>query len=524
MSRGPSVAMPNFDLGDELRATAARRRRPADVEGGGFETGLSAELGPLRGEGVGGIAARLVTMFPCLPQDTIKAVLSELFRADPSCSREQLADRAVLALLQMTLQDRTPQNVTSFAPRFFAAAEDAGAALLELAAAPAAAGRHGPSADQALRRFDAGTADSATAAAPGAAGDGDGRFDEALDTQLANMLALSDDELATCARTLLSIFDRIVAEPSNAKVRRLRLSNAKVAAAVGRHPFALELLRLAGFAADEGEHGEDHALAFFEDPAASTCFSRVREALQNLWDACLELADLASTAASSSSSSSSALAHSAAPLRPAAVARPDLQRQRSRIAELTEQRLKDPRAFRAEAERRGAANRAVGGPLPKPSGGSEAGNFSSATPSRRAQHFTLDDIGRMRVADEIATTPSYAEEYRKSAHSSPARDYGSLVARIAAQHAASMASGQAPFSHDGFNARVAAYPVPYRLAAENLALNKGVAEVAQAAVDGWIKSPGHEKNLSGTFDLCGIGAARSPDGTFYLTQLFALTR
>mmetsp|Transcript_156029 Transcript_156029/g.500379 ORF Transcript_156029/g.500379 Transcript_156029/m.500379 type:complete len:131 (-) Transcript_156029:92-484(-) len=130
----------------------------------------------------------------------------------------------------------------------------------------------------------------------------------------------------------------------------------------------------------------------------------------------------------------------------------------------------------------------------------------------------------MRVADEIATTPSYAEEYRKSAHSSPARDYGSLVARIAAQHAASMASGQAPFSHDGFNARVAAYPVPYRLAAENLALNKGVAEVAQAAVDGWIKSPGHEKNLSGTFDLCGIGAARSPDGTFYLTQLFALTR
>eukprot|EP00812_Abedinium_dasypus_P015537 NODE_9170_length_351_cov_243.486486.p2 GENE.NODE_9170_length_351_cov_243.486486~~NODE_9170_length_351_cov_243.486486.p2 ORF type:complete len:62 (+),score=14.95 NODE_9170_length_351_cov_243.486486:3-188(+) len=57
---------------------------------------------------------------------------------------------------------------------------------------------------------------------------------------------------------------------------------------------------------------------------------------------------------------------------------------------------------------------------------------------------------------------------------------------------------------------------------ENLALNSGVASVAQTAVDGWIKSPGHEKNLRGRYNLCGIGTARSANGTFYLTQLFAL--
>jgi len=84
-----------------------------------------------------------------------------------------------------------------------------------------------------------------------------------------------------------------------------------------------------------------------------------------------------------------------------------------------------------------------------------------------------------------------------------------------------MASGTMPFSHDGFDERVRMFPVAHRGAAENLALSKGVAEVAEVAVDGWIKSPGHEKNLRGAFNQCGIGAARASDGTFYITQLFA---
>ncbi|CAJ1460000.1 unnamed protein product [Effrenium voratum] len=43
----------------------------------------------------------------------------------------------------------------------------------------------------------------------------------------------------------------------------------------------------------------------------------------------------------------------------------------------------------------------------------------------------------------------------------------------------------------------------------NLAWNSGVADAARAAVEalwmGWIKSPGHRKNLLGAFDLCGLG-------------------
>ena len=74
----------------------------------------------------------------------------------------------------------------------------------------------------------------------------------------------------------------------------------------------------------------------------------------------------------------------------------------------------------------------------------------------------------------------------------------------------------------GFDARCRRFP-PNRAAGENLAMNSGVYDVAKCAVDGWINSPGHRKNLLGAFDVCGIGVARSGTGQFYLTQLLANT-
>jgi uncharacterized protein YkwD len=135
------------------------------------------------------------------------------------------------------------------------------------------------------------------------------------------------------------------------------------------------------------------------------------------------------------------------------------------------------------------------------------------------------------VTDAIRDTPSYAQEYAKQAHNQAAHDvsalrrrtydtqllarqavdytnhhraemklsplrWNDLIAKVAAEHAEDMASGAAPFSHDGFDARTRRFP-SHRTAGENLAMNKGMADVARAAVDGWIKSPGHRKNLEG---------------------------
>ena len=85
-----------------------------------------------------------------------------------------------------------------------------------------------------------------------------------------------------------------------------------------------------------------------------------------------------------------------------------------------------------------------------------------------------------------------------------------------------MYNGKVPFGHAGFNNRVAAYPFKHSGAAENVAMNSGyssVNSIAKCAVDGWINSPGHRRNLLSNMTYCGIGVWGS--SKVYLTQLFA---
>jgi len=543
------VATPGrFDLREARRTLGIGHSsaRGSDVREGVGASGSGDGWG-FRREGVAGIAVRLAAMFPSFSEDTLQAVLSQLFRADASVSREQLADKAVAKLVEMSFADGDPHSVISFEPRHTG---DMNAAVAPLPATP------GTRAEQALHGLNEIGAPPDVGCDPGSGDEDDdsSAFAMALDAELAQLLTLPDEELGPAVRTLVSILDRIHEEPSNKKVRRIRMANRKFATAVGRHAAAVALLRLAGFVDENGEGGDDAVLANFEDPATSEGFAHVRDSLRGVVDACAGIMPPADR----SRPKSAPPAAQAAPLIRASMP-PNQRRRREWLAELTERRLRDPRSFRAEAERRGATNRHVGGRIPRPAAAATASARGGAEPQRRAQHFTLADIDRMRVTDEISSMPSYAEEYRRSAHATPVHDYSSLVARgydpeliarqaldgtnryraflgvaplrwhdgiarIAAQHAAQMASGAMPFSHDGFDARVRAFPVAYQSAAENLALNQGVADVAGAAVDGWIKSPGHEKNLRGPFNLCGIGVARAASGTFYLTQLFANAR
>jgi len=332
---------------------------------------------------------------------------------------------------------------------------------------------------------------------------------------------------------------------------------------VGRHASAIEMLYFAGFEEDLGESGNDPGLLFSGDVTTAPGFMRVLEAINSVLDDVSAKLPSSTKAEIRKGSTSQAQADSVAPAARsgttmAAETRaehlPSRDQRRQRVAALTEQRLRDPRAYREQALARAPVSRGSGGQiLRRP----QQRSSEAAQPSRRSKHFTLSDIEQMRIADEIAGTPSYADEYVREKQNEPANDYSTLVARsydpelvarqaldltnryratkglppcrwhpgiaaIAARHAQQMATGAMPFSHDGFDERVRAFPVPQRGAGENLAFNSGVASVAQTAVDGWIKSPGHEKNLRGSWNLCGIGAARSSTGAWYLTQLFAL--
>lgn len=520
--------MRRFNLIDELRETADRRKKFDDP---------SSSL--LRGESVQQISARLAVMFPELPGDTVEAVLSQLFRADAKITREILADRAVSALVEMSFVDGSPQAITSFEARSIVGCEieSSSAAYLQPRVGIADDGFTNvtPSAPTSIEVTEVGfTQDDCTSIEnimPPTV-DGNDAFDDILDSHLALLLSLSDDVLLPCVQTLNSILQRIVDDPVNARVRRLRHGNKAFASKVGCHEAAIELLRLAGFEEDPGDGNDDSGMVFCGDPSDS--FARVRSSLEDLLEGLTEKEQPQHGSLKNN------------------ITRATGDSRRDRTAALTEERLKNPAKFKEQALARGAANKAIGGKLPK-----RVGPATQDVSNRKSRHFNLSDIERMRVADEIAGTTNYAEEYQRTRHSSPVHDYGTLVSRsydpelisrqaldgtnryraskgrpplrwnagiaaIAAEHAASMASGAAPFSHDGFEARVSRFPVAQRGAGENLALNSGVSTVAQTAVDGWIKSPGHEKNLVGNFNVCGIGTAQSSNGTFYLTQLFAL--
>lgn len=114
----------------------------------------------------------------------------------------------------------------------------------------------------------------------------------------------------------------------------------------------------------------------------------------------------------------------------------------------------------------------------------------------------------------------------------PPLEWNQAIADIAAEHAKEMALGKRPFNHDGFDRRVAQFPMPVHSAAENLAwsstpeavFSTGDSDPAATAVDGWIKSPGHCRNLLSLTNLCGVGVASMMNGRTYFTQLFCRSR
>jgi uncharacterized protein YkwD len=102
-----------------------------------------------------------------------------------------------------------------------------------------------------------------------------------------------------------------------------------------------------------------------------------------------------------------------------------------------------------------------------------------------------------------------------------------LVA-VARKHALDMAE-RGYFSHytpegESPGARARDAGVAYAAYAENLARVKRSDRPDLLAVDGWLKSPTHRRNLldeRGTgYRYTGIGVARAPDGTVHIAQVF----
>jgi uncharacterized protein YkwD len=91
----------------------------------------------------------------------------------------------------------------------------------------------------------------------------------------------------------------------------------------------------------------------------------------------------------------------------------------------------------------------------------------------------------------------------------------------ARMHSMNMATLRIPFGHQGMSFRM-------KYIQEKV---KGVTDVAEnvaygnlsakAVVTGWLKSPGHKKNMEGNFKYSGVGVARNAQNQLYFTQIFA---
>ncbi len=98
--------------------------------------------------------------------------------------------------------------------------------------------------------------------------------------------------------------------------------------------------------------------------------------------------------------------------------------------------------------------------------------------------------------------------------------FNDLITASAEGHSRNMATKKVPFSHQGFEGRttkLAKQIKPSNSFAENVAYG---ANSAQEAVEMWLNSPGHKKNIEGDYNLTGIGIVKGKGGQLYFTQIF----
>lgn len=102
------------------------------------------------------------------------------------------------------------------------------------------------------------------------------------------------------------------------------------------------------------------------------------------------------------------------------------------------------------------------------------------------------------------------------------------IAAIARNHSRNMATGRIGYGHGEFDGRIEriARLITQRGVGENvhtIANYKSYSHVGERAVADWLKSPGHRRNIEGSYDLTGVGIAQGPAGEYFLTQLFVRT-
>ena len=114
----------------------------------------------------------------------------------------------------------------------------------------------------------------------------------------------------------------------------------------------------------------------------------------------------------------------------------------------------------------------------------------------------------------------YTNEYRASKQLPPCK-WDPDVYQVCVKHSQQMAQHKKGFNHNGFQDRIRSLPFECYNSGENIYMSTLEDGLAREAVNGWISSPGHERNLRGNYSHCAIGIAQdASSGAYYVTQIF----
>ena len=129
-----------------------------------------------------------------------------------------------------------------------------------------------------------------------------------------------------------------------------------------------------------------------------------------------------------------------------------------------------------------------------------------------------------RAADLEHQVHRLVNEHRTAQGLSPLA-FNPEISAIARHHSRDMATGRVGFGHGGIESRrqeIARF-IARAGVGENVhtIMNyKSPSHVGAKAVADWLESPGHRRNIEGSYDLTGVGIAQGPAGEYFLTQLF----
>ena len=111
-----------------------------------------------------------------------------------------------------------------------------------------------------------------------------------------------------------------------------------------------------------------------------------------------------------------------------------------------------------------------------------------------------------------------------------ALEWSETVAKVARLHSQNMADHKF-FSHAGLDGSVVSDRADksglskWRAIGENIAYNRGYDQPIEFAVERWMQSPSHKRNLlDEQWSESAVGIAVTADGTYYFTQVFLLKK